>query len=110
MEHTLLADVVNGIVLFDGDSNSNAKWSVGDVIDQYAQALDLLFSEFGESPSSLVEKSTGVSPWKDMKLTKLGLLRMVMMEMKWLCCGMLWRSRHLWIVMLKKKLRFKGRI
>ena len=65
---------MNGIVLFDGDSNSNAEWSVGDVIDQNAQDIDLLINELDESPSSPVEKSTGASPWKRYKANKAGLV------------------------------------
>ena len=79
VEHALLANVVNGIVLFDGDSNSNAEWSVGDVIEQNAQDVDLLINDSDE-------KSIGVSPWKRYEANK----------------AVQWRFRLLWIVILKK--------
>ena len=64
-DHALAAgDGVNGVVLWDGDSNSNAECPVGDVIDQNAQVIDLLISEYVASPASPVEEPKGASPYK----------------------------------------------
>ena len=74
-ENTLApGEVVNGVVLWDGDSNSNAECSVGSVIDQNAQVIDLLISEFVASPAYPVEKSKGASPWKRWAAGKAGLV------------------------------------
>ena len=65
---------MNGFVLWDGDSNSNAECSVGSDIDQNAQVIDLLISELVGSPASPVEKSIGASPWKRWAAEKAGLV------------------------------------
>ena len=64
-EHALAAgDGVNGVVLWDGDSNANAEGPVEDVIDQNAQVIELRISEYVASSASSLEESNGASPYR----------------------------------------------